>query len=164
MRTVGIVLVFFFFACCGGLLSKKYISVLNGVKNAQELLCSIKEGVAGERLTMAEILRGYIFEHKGSERFINMLLSGGENERILYDIKAAEESGFCLDGYSNKILEEAFLSFGKTAAEEQTDRFSHLYGMLEKRYDAVLPEEMQKAKLAKSLGIAAGMLAAAVLL
>ena len=77
MRTVGIVLVFFFFACCGGLLSKKYISVLNGVKNAQELLCSIKEGVAGERLTMAEILRGYIFEHKGSERFINMLLSGG---------------------------------------------------------------------------------------
>lgn len=164
MKAAGIVFIFLFFVCCGRLLSKKYISVLNGIRNAQELLRSIREGIAAERLTMAEILRVYIFEHKDSEQFINKLLSGGDDERILYDIKAAEKSGFCLDGYSNKILEEAFLAFGKTAAEEQENRFAHLCSMLEKRYDIILPEETQKAKLAKSMGIAAGMLAAAVLL
>ena len=85
-------------------------------------------------------------------------------EIIMLKKEIASETGFCSDDYTNKLLQEAFDIFGKTTAEEQISRLKHIRGGIITRREELLQPSLQKAKLSRSFGIIAGLLAAVILL
>ena len=97
-------------------------------------------------------------------RMTSMLMPQRCDSMVMLKKEIASETGFCSDDYTNKLLQEAFDIFGKTTAEEQISRLKHICGGIITRSEELLQPSLQKAKLSRSFGIIAGLLAAAILL
>ena len=113
---------------------------------------------------MEEILQSAKGMDEKTDVFIDAVLKNSEGKRIMLKKEIASETGFCSDDYTNKLLQEAFDIFGKTTAEEQISRLKHIRGGIITRREELLQPSLQKAKLSRSFGIIAGLLAAVILL
>ena len=154
MKLFGIVLVFLSFVFGGIAVSKNYLSLTEGIEKAEKLINTIIDGILNDRSTMEEILQ----RAKGMDEKTDVFIDAVLKKEI------AEETGFCSDDYTNKLLQEAFDIFGKTTAEEQISRLKHIRGGIITRREELLQPSLQKAKLSRSFGIIAGLLAAVILL
>ena len=164
MKLLGIVLVFLSFVFCGIAASKKYLSLTEGIEKAEKLINTIIDGILNDRSTMEEILQRAKGMDEKTDVFIDAVLKNSEGKRIMLKKEIASETGFCSDDYTNKLLQEAFDIFGKTTAEEQISRLKHIRGGIIIRREELLQPSLQKAKLSRSFGIIAGLLAAVILL
>ena len=164
MKLLGIVLVFLSFVFCGIAASKKYLSLTEGIEKAEKLINTIIDGILNDRSTMEEILQRVKVMDEKTDVFIDAVLKNSEGKRIMLKKEIASETGFCSDDYTNKLLQEAFDIFGKTTAEEQISRLKHIRGGIITRREELLQPSLQKAKLSRSFGIIAGLLAAVILL
>lgn len=164
MKLLGILLVF---AACifgGAALARRYISVLEGVERAEKLVAALADGVRREHGTMEEILCSVLKTDDKTDCFINAVLKNSAGKRIVLKRETAAETGFCSDGFANKLLLEAFDIFGKTDAVEQVLRLEHIQSSLYKRREQLLKPTYERAKLARSFGVLAGFLAAVILI
>ena len=157
-------LVFLSFVFCGIAASKKYLSLTEGIEKAEKLINTIIDGILNDRSTMEEILQRAKGMDEKTDVFIDAVLKNSEGKRIMLKKEIASETGFCSDDYTNKLLQEAFDIFGKTTAEEQISRLKHIRGGIITRREELLQPSLQKAKLSRSFGIIAGLLAAVILL
>ncbi len=164
MKLFGIALVFLSFVFGGAVLARRYISVLEGVERAEKLVAALADGVRREHGTMEEILRGVLKTDDKTECFVNAVLKNSAGKRIVLKKETAAETGFCSDGFANKLLLEAFDFFGKTDAAEQALRLEHIQSSLCKRREQLTKPTYERAKLARSFGVIAGFLAAVILI
>ena len=164
MKLFGIALVFLAFVFGGVVLARKYISVLEGVERAEKLVAAFADGVRREHGTMEEILRSVLETDDKTDYFINDVLKNSAGKRIVLKKGTAAETGFCSDGFANKLLFEAFDIFGKTDAAEQALYLEHIRSSLRKRHEQLLQPTYERAKLARSFGVIAGFLAAVILI
>ena len=135
-----------------------------GIEKAEKLINTIIDGILNDRSTMEEILQRAKGMDEKTDVFIDAVLKNSEGKRIMLKKEIASETGFCSDDYTNKLLQEAFDIFGKTTAEEQISRLKHIRGGIITRREELLQPSLQKAKLSRSFGIIAGLLAAVILL
>lgn len=164
MKLLGILLVFTACIFGGAALARRYISVLEGVERAEKLVAALADGVRREHGTMEEILRGVLKTDDKTECFISAVFKNSAGKRIVLKKEITEKTGFCSDGFANKLLLEAFDIFGKTDAAEQALRLEHIQSSLCKRREQLTKPTYERAKLARSFGVIAGFLAAVILI
>lgn len=164
MKLVGIILVFAAFTVTGFVMGRKYTSLLDGIERAEEFVEELITGIADERQTILEILENIHRNDEATAAFIQILKNTSKGKMICFKHNYAVESGFCIDDYSNKLVEKAFNIFGKTTAHEQTACLKRIRAMLAKRYDELSDSVTQKAKLSRSFGVLTGFAVAIILL
>ena len=153
MKLAGIILVFCACIFGGTAVAGKYLSVLKGIERAERLVGAMIDGVRLEHRTMVEILEGVLNTDEETEALVSSVLKKD----------TAEKSGFCTDEEANKLLEEAFEIFGRTTADEQIKSLEHIQSGLRKRHELLSKPTYERAKLARSMGVIAGFLAAVIL-
>lgn len=164
IRFFGIMLVFLSCVFGGAAAAKKQLSVLEGIERAEKLVSAIIEGILSERSTMTEILQGIVGENEKTDGFICSVLKNSAGKRIVLKKEIVERTGFCSDGPTAKALEETFEIFGTAAAEEQVHRLKHIQNGIAKRREQLLKPVLERARLARSFGAIAGLLAAVILI
>lgn len=165
MKIVGIVFIFVSLSAAGAIIGENYISVLKSIKRAENFLNILLIGLESGRLSVSEMLENAA--KSGDEetvKFINILKEGFRCGFFSASEQDALNSDFCKDETAVSSLLEAINILGKCSAEEQIDKIKYCRENLRKRYAAAFTIYSQKAKLSRSSGILAGLLAAVILI
>ena len=165
MKIIGIVFIFFSLSAAGAIIGENYLSVLKSIKRAENFLNILLIGLEGGRLSVNEMLESAA--KSGDEetvKFVNILKGGFRCGSLAASEQDALKSNFCKDETAVLSLLEAISILGKCSAEEQIDKIKYCRENLRKRYAAAFPVYSQKAKLSRSSGILAGLLAAVILI
>ncbi len=159
MKLLGVVFIFVSLSAAGVLIGENYISVLKSIKRAENFLNILLIGLENGRLSIGEMLEkarasGDIETVAFIDILKNSLMTGGSvNEKMFL------ESAFCKDKIAASSAFEAINILGKCSAEEQIEKMKYCRENIRKRYETAFDLYNKKAKLSRSSGILAGLLA-----
>lgn len=165
MKLMGIVFIFVSISAAGAAVGESYISVLKSIKRAENFLDLLITGLENGRISVPEMLKNAsAFGDHETVAFIDVLESHIETGGLFAEAKTALESGFCKDETTTFELTEAINILGKCSAEEQIERIKYCRENIRKRHEEATMIYGQKAKLSRSSGVLAGLLAAVILI
>ncbi|MBQ7874841.1 MAG: hypothetical protein IJ306_06780 [Oscillospiraceae bacterium] len=154
MKLFGITMIFAAAAAAGFLAEEKYLSMLKGIKRAENLMVNFILGLKSERLTLSEIFENAVSSgDEKTKRFImNIPLQKLEDAPEI-----SEKCGFCNDRTANSILGEAFCMLGKYSADEQISELEFCRNRFRSLYEKNEEPYKMKAKLSRYAGILSGI-------
>lgn len=167
MKTVGIIFIFFSLSAAGIAVGENYISVLKSIKRAEAFLSTLLIGLENGRLSVLEMLKNAsLSDDAETKAFADMLEANFKSScgNMVKVKEAVLKSDFCKDKIAALSLLEAIEILGKCSAEEQVEKIKFCRESIRKRYDTAFIPYSQKAKLSRSSGILAGLLAAIILI
>lgn len=165
MKIIGIVFIFCSLSAAGIAVGENYISVLRSIKRAEIFLNTLLIGLENGRLSVMEMLKNASFSYdEETKAFADMLEANFKSEGGNIKRESILKSDFCKDKIASLSLLEAVDILGKCSAEEQIEKIKFCRENIRKRYDAAFILYNQKAKLSRSSGMLAGLLAAVILI
>ncbi len=161
MKLLGIIMVLISASGVGFYIGSKYISVLKGIKRAENFIGSIILELKNERLTLSQMFENAAaLGDMSTQSFIKNLSFQNLNNIS----KIALESGFCPDESALAVLNEAFSVLGKYSAADQITELEFCKNKLHSIYEKNEENLLAKAKLSRSFGILSGIFFAIILL
>lgn len=156
MKVIGVIFIFFVFTFLGFYKSYLYFLNLSEIECCRKFLDLILFYLESNCLSVTEIFNNIKKsgnkEQKDFTEKIKDRLYNGKNVSV-DDIKKT----LCKDNVSSEILSEVLMYLGRCSLTEQIQKIKTGIKNIDRRYNEMLSECKQKAKLAASMGIISGL-------